>query len=157
MNTHALANSLSRRDAAAVLHPYTNAVANEADGPLVITRGDGMAAGPDPGRRVIPPGQASRDARQQDHRNHGNDDDQNTQGHLTAAPRRQVPGRRGHRTRVVHRWQHRRARWPCHSAPAAERSGAFDGVAAISAVQGFNSEIQAARDGLASRKFLSIR
>jgi len=27
-------NSLAARDAAAVLHPYTNALANEADGPL---------------------------------------------------------------------------------------------------------------------------
>ena len=53
MNTHALPNSLSRRDAAAVLHPYTNAVANEADGPLVITRGDGVHVWDEDGNRYV--------------------------------------------------------------------------------------------------------
>ena len=35
-------NSFSRRDAEALFHPYTDAVANGRDGPLVITRGDGV-------------------------------------------------------------------------------------------------------------------
>ncbi|MEX2455285.1 MAG: aspartate aminotransferase family protein [Rhodospirillaceae bacterium] len=35
-------NSLSGRDAGALFHPYTNAVANDRDGPLVITRGEGV-------------------------------------------------------------------------------------------------------------------
>ena len=36
MNASAIPNSLSRRGANVVLHPYSNAVANEADGPMVI-------------------------------------------------------------------------------------------------------------------------
>jgi 4-aminobutyrate--pyruvate transaminase len=35
-------NSLAARDAAALLHPYTNAVENEALGPLVAMRGEGV-------------------------------------------------------------------------------------------------------------------
>ncbi len=53
MNTQAIPNSLSRRDASVVLHPYTNAVANEADGPLVITRGDGVHVWDEEGNRYV--------------------------------------------------------------------------------------------------------
>ena len=53
MNTRAMPNSLSRRDADVVLHPYTNAVANEADGPLVITRGDGVHVWDEDGNRYV--------------------------------------------------------------------------------------------------------
>ncbi len=53
MNTRAMPNSLSRRDAAVVLHPYTNAVANQEDGPLVITRGDGIHVWDEDGKRYI--------------------------------------------------------------------------------------------------------
>ncbi|MEE2995518.1 MAG: aspartate aminotransferase family protein [Pseudomonadota bacterium] len=35
-------NSLRRRDAGTVFHPYSNAVANRSEGPLVITRGEGV-------------------------------------------------------------------------------------------------------------------
>ncbi len=37
-----LQNSFSSRDAATVLHPFSDAVANETEGPLVISRGDGV-------------------------------------------------------------------------------------------------------------------
>jgi 4-aminobutyrate---pyruvate transaminase len=47
------ANSLSRRDADSVFHPYTNAVANERDGPLVITRGKGVEIWDEDGNRYI--------------------------------------------------------------------------------------------------------
>ena len=47
------ANSLSRRDADAVFHPYTNAVANRTDGPLVITRGDGVYVWDEDGEQYI--------------------------------------------------------------------------------------------------------
>jgi 4-aminobutyrate---pyruvate transaminase len=46
-------NSLSRRDADAVFHPYTNAVANERDGPLVITRGAGVEVWDEDGKAYI--------------------------------------------------------------------------------------------------------
>ena len=47
------ANSLSRRDADAVLHPYTNAIANRDDGPLVIARGEGVHVWDEDGRKYI--------------------------------------------------------------------------------------------------------
>ena len=47
------ANSLSRRDADAVFHPYTNAVANRTDGPLVITRGAGVYVWDEDGEKYI--------------------------------------------------------------------------------------------------------
>jgi len=47
------ANSLSRRDAAVLLHPYTDARANEADGPLVIVRGEGVRVYDEDGRDYI--------------------------------------------------------------------------------------------------------
>ena len=47
------ANSLSRRDADSVFHPYTNAVANERDGPLVITRGKGVEVWDEDGNSYI--------------------------------------------------------------------------------------------------------
>ncbi|MGB1710906.1 MAG: aspartate aminotransferase family protein [Candidatus Puniceispirillaceae bacterium] len=47
------ANSLTRRDADAVLHPYTNAIANRDDGPLVITRGEGVHVWDEDGRKYI--------------------------------------------------------------------------------------------------------
>ena len=47
------ANSLSRRDADAVLHPYTNAIANRDDGPLIITRGEGVHVWDEDGRKYI--------------------------------------------------------------------------------------------------------
>ena len=46
-------NSLSRRDADSVFHPYTNAVANERDGPLVITRGKGVEVWDEDGTAYI--------------------------------------------------------------------------------------------------------
>ncbi len=46
-------NSLSRRDADALFHPYTNAVANDRDGPLVITRGEGVRVFDEDGRDYI--------------------------------------------------------------------------------------------------------
>ncbi len=53
MTTQAIPNSLSRRDADVVLHPYTNAVANQADGPLVITRGEGVHVWDEDGNRYV--------------------------------------------------------------------------------------------------------
>lgn len=47
------ANSLSRRDADAVFHPYTNAIANREDGPLVVTRGDGVYVWDEDGEKYI--------------------------------------------------------------------------------------------------------
>jgi 4-aminobutyrate--pyruvate transaminase len=47
------ANSWAARDAAALLHPYTNALANEADGPLVMTSGKGIYVQDDAGRDYI--------------------------------------------------------------------------------------------------------
>ncbi len=46
-------NSLEAVDAAYHLHPYTNAVAQEKDGPLVITGGDGVHVIDASGRRYI--------------------------------------------------------------------------------------------------------
>ena len=53
MTAQPLPNSLSRRDAAALLHPYTNALANERDGPLVITRGEGIHVYDEDGNRYV--------------------------------------------------------------------------------------------------------
>jgi len=47
------ANSLSRRDADAVFHPYTNAIANREDGPLVVTRGDGVYVWDEDGEKYL--------------------------------------------------------------------------------------------------------
>jgi len=47
------ANSLSRRDADSVFHPYTNAIANREDGPLVVTRGDGVYVWDEDGEKYI--------------------------------------------------------------------------------------------------------
>lgn len=46
-------NSLSARDAASILHPYTNGLANEADGSLIMTRGEGVHVFDDSGKRYI--------------------------------------------------------------------------------------------------------
>ncbi|MBK18576.1 MAG: aspartate aminotransferase family protein [Rhodospirillaceae bacterium] len=46
-------NSLTARDSAALLHPYTNALANEKDGSLVITSGRGVIVTDDSGREYI--------------------------------------------------------------------------------------------------------
>jgi 4-aminobutyrate--pyruvate transaminase len=46
-------NSLSRRDAGAILHPYTDGIANEKDGPLVIVRGEGVRVFDEDGRDYI--------------------------------------------------------------------------------------------------------
>ena len=46
-------NSLSARDAKVLLHPYTNAIANERDGPLVMTRGEGVYVYDEDGNRYI--------------------------------------------------------------------------------------------------------
>ena len=46
-------NSFSRRDARAVLHPYTDGLANEKDGPLVIVRGEGVRVFDEDGRDYI--------------------------------------------------------------------------------------------------------
>jgi 4-aminobutyrate--pyruvate transaminase len=47
------ANSLSRRDAAVLLHPYTDALANEAEGALVMTDGHGVFVRDETGREYI--------------------------------------------------------------------------------------------------------
>jgi len=47
------ANSLSRRDADSVFHPYTNAIANREDGPLVVTRGDGVYVWDEDGEKYL--------------------------------------------------------------------------------------------------------
>ena len=47
------ANSLSRRDAETVFHPYSNSVANERDGSLVITRGAGARVWDEDGNEYI--------------------------------------------------------------------------------------------------------
>ena len=46
-------NSMSRRDAKAVFHPYTNAVANEFEGSLVITRGEGVYIWDENGKKYL--------------------------------------------------------------------------------------------------------
>jgi 4-aminobutyrate--pyruvate transaminase len=46
-------NSLAARDAAAVLHPYTNGLANEADGSLIMTGGDGIHVTDEDGRQYM--------------------------------------------------------------------------------------------------------
>ncbi len=46
-------NSLSARDAKVILHPYTNARANEADGALVMMRGEGVRVYDEDGRDYI--------------------------------------------------------------------------------------------------------
>ena len=48
-----LPNSLAARDAASILHPYTNGLANEADGSLIMTRGEGVYVYDDSGKRYI--------------------------------------------------------------------------------------------------------
>ena len=52
-DTPSLPNSLSRRDAAVLLHPYSDAVANEADGALVMTEGRGVWVRDEAGRDYI--------------------------------------------------------------------------------------------------------
>ena len=46
-------NSLAARDAASVFHPYTNGLANEADGSLIMTRGDGVYVYDEDGKQYI--------------------------------------------------------------------------------------------------------
>ena len=46
-------NSLAARDAASVFHPYTNGLANEADGSLIMTRGEGVYVTDEDGRQYI--------------------------------------------------------------------------------------------------------
>ena len=46
-------NSLAARDAASVLHPYTDGLANEADGSLIMTHGDGVYVTDEDGREYI--------------------------------------------------------------------------------------------------------
>ncbi|MFH1558846.1 MAG: aspartate aminotransferase family protein, partial [Pseudomonadota bacterium] len=46
-------NSLQARDVANILHPYTNAATHAKEGPLVITRGDGICVIDDDGNRYI--------------------------------------------------------------------------------------------------------
>lgn len=46
-------NSLAARDAASVLHPYTDGLANEAGGSLIMTRGEGVYVTDEDGRRYI--------------------------------------------------------------------------------------------------------
>ena len=53
MTAKPIPNSLAARDAASVLHPYTDALANEADGPLVIASGSGVHVYDDDGREYI--------------------------------------------------------------------------------------------------------
>jgi 4-aminobutyrate--pyruvate transaminase len=53
MTAKPIPNSLAARDAASVLHPYTNALANESDGPLVIAEGSGIYVYDDSGKEYI--------------------------------------------------------------------------------------------------------
>ncbi len=53
MTTAPLPNSLAARDAASILHPYTDALANEAGGSLVIISGEGIYVHDDQGNRYI--------------------------------------------------------------------------------------------------------
>jgi len=46
-------NSTAARDVRAQLHPYTNPVAHEAQGPMIITRGEGVWVEDDEGKRYI--------------------------------------------------------------------------------------------------------
>jgi 4-aminobutyrate--pyruvate transaminase len=46
-------NSIEARDVQNVLHPYTNAVVHESEGPLVISRGDGIYVVDNDGNRYI--------------------------------------------------------------------------------------------------------
>src|SRR5258708_22653332 len=46
-------NSTSARDRAFVLHPMTNLVVHEAEGPLVVAKGDGVYVIDDQGKRFI--------------------------------------------------------------------------------------------------------
>lgn len=46
-------NSTAARDVRAQLHPYTNPVAHEAQGPLIISRGDGVWVEDEDGKRYI--------------------------------------------------------------------------------------------------------
>ena len=48
-----LLNSYRSRDAAAILHPNTDAVANETDGSLVLSRGDGVYVYDEEGNRYL--------------------------------------------------------------------------------------------------------
>ncbi len=49
----ALPNSLAARDASALLHPYTDAVENEREGPLVMVRGEGVRVWDETGKEYI--------------------------------------------------------------------------------------------------------
>src|SRR5262245_15346169 len=49
----ALANSYGRRDAAVVLHPYTNLRTVQQDGALVMTRGQGIYVYDETGKEYI--------------------------------------------------------------------------------------------------------
>jgi 4-aminobutyrate--pyruvate transaminase len=46
-------NSLAARDAAVLLHPYTNAIENEAEGAFVVTRGEGVYVYDEDGRKYL--------------------------------------------------------------------------------------------------------
>ncbi len=46
-------NSLAARDAAALLHPYTDAVENEREGPMVVVRGEGCYVWDDSGKQYL--------------------------------------------------------------------------------------------------------
>src|SRR5215472_14336550 len=48
-----LSNSATARDLAFVLHPMTNLVQHAAEGPLIVSRGDGIYIVDDQGRRYI--------------------------------------------------------------------------------------------------------
>ena len=48
-----LGNSLTRRDIASVLHPYTNLRDHQKKGPLIITRGRGVHVYDDDGKEYI--------------------------------------------------------------------------------------------------------
>jgi len=53
MTQGSLLNSYRSRDARSVLHPNTNAVANEADGSLVLSRGDGVYVYDEDGKQYL--------------------------------------------------------------------------------------------------------
>jgi 4-aminobutyrate---pyruvate transaminase len=50
---NSLSNAISERDIASLVHPYTNLDRHRTEGPLVITRGDGVFVEASDGRRYL--------------------------------------------------------------------------------------------------------
>ncbi len=53
MNQIATPNSVAARDRAALNHPMTDLQRHEADGPIVVTRGDGVRVCDEDGRAFV--------------------------------------------------------------------------------------------------------